>query len=155
MLISVGLQRPHNSWRLIRIWEVSVFAGCFHLRSNKARLSCLIKTMWKQMVLCTVELQRNEFGGTEASVSSHSWLPIAKTEATFPLGMPTLADLTPHFSGTSGPLPVAKGWCIRWRDTGKPLFLQASTCSSNKGSQGLAHEIPGVQGGGWKASCRH
>lgn len=56
MLISVGLQRPHNSWRLIRIWEVSVFAGCFHLRSNKARLSCLIKTMWKQMVLCTVEL---------------------------------------------------------------------------------------------------
>lgn len=33
---------------------------------------------------------------------------------------PTLADLTPHFSGTSGPLPVAKGWCIRWIETGKP-----------------------------------
>lgn len=75
MLISVELQRPHNSWRLIRIWEVSVFAGCFHLRSNKARLSCLIKTMWKQMVLCTEELWRNEFSSTEGSAPSHCQLP--------------------------------------------------------------------------------
>lgn len=155
MLISVGLQRPHNSWRLIRIWEVSVFAGCFHLCSNKARLSCLIKTMWKQMVLCTVELQRNEFGGTEASVSSHSWLPIAKTEATFPLACPLL-QTSPHISVVHlGHSLLQRAGASDREIRASPLFLQASTCSSNKGSQGLAHEIPGVQGGGWKASCRH
>lgn len=93
------------------------------------------------MVLYTIELREMNSVEQRQSISS-SWLPIAKTEATFPLACPLL-QTSPHISVVHlGHSLLQRAGASDGRYGQAPCFCRLPLVLK-QGSQGLAHEIRG------------